>query len=237
MAAVGDIILAYSGLTLGQAILLMAFVFAFLALIGWIISSYGIHTKWFTIGGGRKESRDMFFDSQAREELKRKIDEIDADTVNSLYDLARQVSRDFNSLLHKGHCYFTLYQISDVFKDALKTKIRRNNLKNTLRKSNKNNYIEQLLGIIQEEYEDVRMKSLSAKCSDLYPDFLDIKGDVRICIEYFFDHANLIEVSSCERKIQAYTSHEGEFKIKQLKKKYCDEPRERNQTYLTNLKN
>lgn len=236
MNTVSEIISAYSGLTIKQSMLLMAFIFASLAFLGWFISSYGIQTKWFTIGGQKKENNNIFHDTGLREEIKRKIDEIDADTINNLYDLARQVSRDLNNMLHSGHCYFTLYEVSDTFKDALKAKIRRNNLKNKLQLSNRNLYVEQLVSIIQEEYNDVRMKAMSATCKDIYPDFNDIRKDVRVCIEYFFDRGNIIECLSCEKKIATYEQYVSQFRIKKLQEKYCKDPMEKNKKYLENLK-
>lgn len=231
----GEIIMAYSGLTLHQAILLMAFIFAFLAFLGWFVSTYGIETKWFTVGGQKKQNNNIFSDNNIREELKRKIDEIDNDTINNLYDLARQVSRNFNNYLHNGHCYFTLYEISDVFKDALKARLRRNNLKNAFRKSNKTFLTEQLMSIVREEYNDVKMKASGASCKDMYPDFSEIENEVKKCLDYFFDKGNEVEIKCCKRKINVYEQYSPEFKIEKLKLKYCDEPLKKNREYLENL--
>lgn len=233
---VGEIICAYSGLTLHQAVLLMAFIFAFLAFFAWIISSYGIQTKWITIGGQKRENQNIFSDQGTREELFRQINEIDNETVNNLYDIARQVARNFNLLISDNHCYFTLYEISDSIKDCIKAKIRRNNLKNTLKKTNKTEYVNQLLGIIADEYNDVRIKSRAASCRDEYPPFADVRDKVAECLNFFFDKANEIEIASCMRKIAVYDEFESRFKIKKLCEKYCAAPREKNKKYLSNLK-
>lgn len=234
MTPVGEIISAYSGLTIQQSILLIVFILTVIAVIGYFLASYGIQTKWFTIGGGKRDQKQSRHDLNLKEQLKNKTDEIDREATNELYDLVRHLSRGFFAFLGQ-HCYFTLYALADVYKDVLKERIRHNNLKDKLVPTRKEEYTDFLVGILRSEYTDMRTRTLSTACQEIYPDFDVVEKFVRDSVTQFWDRAQRIEMKSIQQKIDLYTDYQERFQSKFYKETACTEPLERNKRYLQRL--
>lgn len=234
MTPVGEIISAYSGLTIQQSILLIVFILTVIAIVGYFIASYGIQTKWFTIGGGKREARQSRHDLNLKEQLKNKTDAIDREAVNELYDLARHLSRGFFAFLGE-HCYFTLYALADTYKDVLKERIRHNNLKEKLTPSHKEEYIDFIVGILRAEYIDTLARVNSVTCGDKYPGFEAVERHVRDSVSQFWDRARRIEIGAIQKKVDLYTSYTERFQSKFYRATACTEPLDRNKHYLQRL--
>lgn len=234
MSNVGEIISAYSGLTLQQSILLIVFVSGFLAVICYIIAAYGIQTKWFTIGGGKKDLNQSKHDMNVKERLKSQTDTIDKEATNELYDLARHLSRNFSSFLGK-HCYFTLYTLSDAYKDILKERIRHNNLKVKLVPQNRQEYIDYIVSIMRSEYDDICTKIASVACHEQYPPYSEIAPHIQASVEQFYEKAYRIEVTAIRKKIRLYEDTRDSFQSSFYRRTACEEPLARNQGYLAAL--
>lgn len=236
MTQVATLLDAYGTLSVYQGLSLMVFIILVLLLIGWFFYMFGIETKWFKIGGQRKESLKTKEDLILKEKLKNKTDAIDLEAHNNLYDIARNISRRFAIYLG-AHCYFTLYVFADTFRDILKSHVRHNNFKIKLMPFNKDHYIRTLETEIRSSYFETNIRFENAtSCQEVFPTYKEIQDIVLKFLGEFYDESYEVTVNAIKQKIDLYENMEPKFQIPYFKQSSCTEQLERNREYLANLK-
>ena len=140
-----------------------------------LIFMYGITLKWgdkeIVIGGLKRLLAQRDDDTRVKDALKRFTDDVDKDITNQLYDLVEGMDFRLEKLMVKEHCFFSFGEFIRLVQEALKKRIRRNNLKERMSVESREKYTDKILRDIKERYTAFQYKAANVQCGDTYADF------------------------------------------------------------------
>jgi len=200
--------------------------------------SLKIGEKEINIGGVQRLLAKRDKDTLLKESLKKYTDDVDHEVTANLYDLVEELEDHLTPPLTQGeHCYFTFEKFSSIVKSELYKRIRRNNLWEKLSDAGKDRYINTILHDIEKRYAMLQNKANQVKCEEKYPEFSEIKKDIRDVLIKFFDGTAEILIAGMEKKCEKYENTKKEFKTEAARKICCDDCIEKNKARIAKLKN
>jgi hypothetical protein len=197
--------------------------------------AFKIGDKEITLGGILRLLAKKDEDTRLKESLKRFADDVDHETEADLYDLIEEMDTRIEGVLLSAHCYFTLDTFSEIVREALYKRVRRNNLKERLSEESVEKYVEKVLKDIEERYELFLVKVSRVKCGDTYSGFRDIKESVRQELLRWAKETSNILVNGMEKKITKYEDSKKGFKTPEARKFCCDDCIAKNRMYIEHL--
>jgi hypothetical protein len=204
-----------------------------------LIFMYGITLKWgdkeIVIGGLKRLLTQRDEDTRLKDELKRFTDDVDNDITNQLYDLVEGMDLRLEKLMVKEHCFFSFGEFIRLVQEALKKRIRRNNLKERMSGESRKKYADKILRDIKERYTAFQYKAANVQCGDTYADFDVIEAAVKQEIVGFVNDSIGILVSGMRKKIEKYEETKSEFKTADTRKFCCDDCISKNKKYIEDL--
>jgi len=191
--------------------------------------------KEINIGGVTRLLARKDEDILLKENLHRFSEEVDHDVNGELYDLVDNLNYKIEGIALNEHCYFTFEKFISIVKSELEKRVRRNNLKQKLAKTNRDNYVNSLMRNIESQYEKLQAKVNNLNCGEVYADFSVIKDAVRNILYMFFDGSKAILIEGCRKKNKRYNEYKSKFKTASAKKSSCEYPIEKNEGYIKDL--
>jgi len=230
-----DIKIDVANMTFEHLIVLCSFVLFLVAIIFINGFSIRIGEKEIHIGGILRLLAKKDEDTLLKEALHKFSEEVDHEVNGSLYDLVDSLNLEIEGIALKQHCYFTFEKFISILKSELEKRVRRNNLKEKLAKTNRDKYVNTILKDIEGKYELLQAKVNHLNCGESYTQFSVIKTEVRNVLCEFFDGAKAIVIGGCGKKLKKYNESKPKFKTASARKFSCDDPIERNEGYIRDL--
>jgi len=230
-----DIKLDAANMSLEHIITVCVFVILIIAIVFRNGFAIKLGDKEVNIGGVYRLLARKDEDILLKESLHKFSEEIDHDINGELYDLVDGLNYQVEELALKEHCFFTFEKFISILKVELEKRVRRNNLKQKLAKSNRNKYVESMLRNVEAKYENLLAKVNQVRCDESYAQFTVIKEAVKNILYQFFDGANSIYIKGCQKKIERYNKEIGKFKTASARISSCDDPIKKNEGYIKDL--
>jgi hypothetical protein len=221
-----------------------------LAILGTIIFLHmrGFRGKFgpLEIGGLREELDDKIKEAKEEEikirddndlgaELKKFMDESDANLHADLIAKIEEIDRKVNGFFAGSECEFPVFRFMGSIKKELYNRVNYNDLKNRLKISGREAYIKRLKDDIRNEYDHTYRLTLNLKCGLKYPDFSIVEQQLFSAVDWVMSEFIRIIKSRLEEKIAKYREVQSIFKTETRRIKHVDVPLKRNQDYLAAL--
>jgi hypothetical protein len=198
------------------------------------------------IGGLRDEVNEKLRQSKEEEikiredndlgmELKKFMDEVDANLHADLIAKIEEIDRKVNTFFSGSECEFPVFRFMGSIKKELYTRVNYNDLKNRLKASGREAYIKRLKDDIQNEYDHTYRLTLNLKCGLKYPDFSVLEQQLLASVDWVMSEFLRIIKFRIEEKIAKYKADQPLFKTEMRRIKHVDIPLKRNQDYLEAL--
>jgi len=230
-----DVKLDVANMTLEHLFIVCSFLLVVIAIV--FINGFSIKLgdKEFNVGGIQRLLARKDEDMLLKETLHEFSEKVDREVNGNLYDLVDSLNYEIEGIAVKEHCYFTFEKFLSIFKSELEKRVRRNNLKEKLAKTSRENYIATIMGNIESQYGKLQTKVSNLICGESYKDFSVIKDAAQKLLNKFFDGTKYILVEGCRKKIKKYTDERSRFKTVSARKSSCDYPIEKNEGYIRDL--
>jgi len=160
-----------------------------------------------------KEQRD-----NARAEadyfMRRRIDEID-ESLKTTAKLKTQELRKpiLAAVAGTGLCTPALHAIASDLRGPMYLAVDENNFKERLSKGQREEYIEEKIQALQEEYEDLVKETRTDPCavgpsaSIAFPAWPEVEPRLRLAVESWADRITLAVIDACRKKITVYQEY------------------------------
>jgi hypothetical protein len=236
-----------SSLPLYGWVFLTVIIFAVLGMIIFLLSK-GFKGKIgpLEIGGLREEVDEKIRQSKEEEikirddndlgmELKKFMDESDANLHADLIAKIEEIDKKVNEFFIGSECEFPVFRFMGAIKKELYNRVNYNDLKNRLKTSGREAYIKRLKDDIRNEYDHTYRLTLGLKCGLKYPDFSRVEQQLFSAVDWVMAEFLNIEKSRIKEKITKYEELHPLFKTEDRRIKHVDVPLKRNQDYLAAL--
>ena len=232
---VTNVTLDINNLPVDLAIIILSFIIVVVAIIFINGFSIKIGDKEFNVGGIQRLLARKDEDMLLKETLHEFSEKIDREVNGNLYDLVDSLNYEMDGIAINEHCYFTFEKFIAIFRNELEKRVRRNSLKEKLSKINRENYTATILGNVESQYNNLRVKVSGLNCGETYTDFTVIKDAAQKILNKFFDGSKIILIEGCRKKIKKYNEYKDKFKTISARKSSCDHPIEKNEGYIRDL--
>lgn len=221
MEAAEKVIVAYSGLTVPQAVILGILLTLIVSLAVWLISNYGLTIKNFSIGGSKKLLDNSRHDSFLKEDLTQEVEALKQEFV---VDLKFLTKRSKYRLFQKFgfECFFVNYTVNSLFDSILEDYYLRNDFINKLARSNRTSLEEILVNKLVEAFSDNESRVKNITCKASFPDSEELKRQIKDVVNSFLSEAVVISEGFLEKRIRTYEEHKEQFKDPFFKENACE---------------
>jgi hypothetical protein len=168
-------------------------------------------------------------------ELKKFMDEVDANLHADLIAKIEEIDRKVNAFFAGSECEFPVFRFMGSIKKELYNRVNYNDLKNRLKTSGREAYIKRLKDDIRNEYDHTYRLTLNLKCGLKYPDFSIVEQQLFSAVDWVMAEFLRILRARIDEKISRYKEDQPLFKTEIRRIKHVDAPLKRNQDYLAAL--
>jgi hypothetical protein len=168
-------------------------------------------------------------------ELKKIMDEVDANLHADLIAKIEEIDQKVNKFFIGSECEFPVFRFMGAIKKELYNRVNYNDLKNKLKISGREAYIKRLKDDIRNEYDHAYQMTLNLKCKLKYPDFSAMEQQLFSAVDWVMSEFLRIIKYRIEEKISKYQEYHPLFKTEIRRIKHVDVPLKRNQDYLKDL--
>jgi hypothetical protein len=198
------------------------------------------------IGGLREELDGKLKESKEEEnkiredndlgiELKKYMDEADANLHADLIAKIEEIDKKVIGFLAGSECEFPIFRFIGAIKKELYNRVNYNDLKNKLKTSGREAYIKRLKDDIRNEYDHTYRMTLNLKCGLKYPAFPIVEQPLFSAVDWIMAEFLDTERSRIKEKIAKYEDARPLFKTEDRRIKHVDIPLKRNRDYLAAL--
>jgi len=191
--------------------------------------------KEVNIGGMYRLLAKKDEDILLKETLHNFSEDVDHEVNGDLYDLVDNLNYEIEEIALKNQCYFTFEKFTSVLKTELEKRVRRNNLKEKLAKTNWEKYADTIMQNVETKYKKLQAKVNYLNCGESYADFSIIKNAAREIVNKFIDGSKEILIKGCRKKLERYEKDKGNFKTAAARRSSCEYPTEKNKGYIEKL--
>jgi hypothetical protein len=184
----------------------------------------------------KEEETNIREDNDLGMELKKFMDESDANLHADLIAKIEEIDRKVNTFFAGSECEFPVFRFMGAIKKELYNRVNYNDLKNKLKTSGREAYIKRLKDDIRNEYDHTYRLTLSLKCGLKYHSFDTMEQQIFNAVDWVMAEFSRILKSRLEEKIGKYKEDQPLFKTEIRRIKHVDVPLKRNQDYLAALR-
>jgi hypothetical protein len=184
----------------------------------------------------REEEIKIREDNDLGVELKKFTDEVDTNLHADLIAKIEEIDRKVNEFFAGSECEFPIFRFMGAIKKELYNRVNYNNLKNRLKASGRDAYIQRLKDDIRSEYDHTYRMTVNLKCGIKYPPFSELEQQIFVAVDWVIAEFLRIEKYRITDKIAKYKETGPLFKTEIRRVKHVDVPLKRNQDYLAALR-
>jgi hypothetical protein len=183
----------------------------------------------------KEEEQKIREDDDLGTELKKFTDEVDANLHADLITIIEEIDHKVNAHFSGSECEFPIFRFMGAIKKEFYNRVNYNDLKNKLKTSGREAYIQRIKDDIRNSYDHAYRLTLNLKCGLKYPAFLVVEHPVFDSVDWAMSEFVRVIQFRIKEKVSKYQDYRPLFKTEIRRIKHVDVPLKRNQDYLKDL--